>query len=85
MVAGDGPGSAGVHGRMQFDGQGCNRRGGLRRPPVPDHLQQVQPQVQPLPGHAVPQVQVVQVQFALPQLQAACSAGISEVFMASMV
>lgn len=50
------------------------RQEGRQRPPLAfAYLQQVQPQVQPLPGHAVPQVQV------------ACPARISGLFMASMV
>ena len=59
------------------------------RPPPPlapsAYLQQLHPQVQPFPGQVSPQVQFVHVQFALPQLQVACSAVFSGLFIVSLV
>jgi len=53
--------------------------------PLVDHLQQVQPQVHPIPGQLGTQVQMMQVQFALPQFALVCSADFIGVFMASLV
>lgn len=62
-----------------------NARGGRSRPSLSGYLQQVQPQVQAPTWQVVPQVQVLQVHFGLPQLAWAFSADFWVVFMASMV
>ena len=60
-------------------------RGGPRPPlPLADHFD-AQPQAHSLPGQIGPQVQITQVQFALPQLALVCSTGFIGVFMASLV
>jgi hypothetical protein len=53
-------------------------------PPFAVHFA-LQPQAHPLPGQVGPQVQMMQVQFALPQLVLVCSTGFIGVFMASLV
>ena len=62
------------------------RSEGADVPPLPftDHFA-AQPQAQPLLGHSGPQVQMMQVQFALPQLALVCSTGFIGVFMSLFV